>query len=163
MILKLYSLINYLHIFYCYKMTKLSKVFPISAKKRNNLKKYTIHNTQNTLYIPWEDILHYNTFIIDVFPNENGNGNSIKKIYLSGYENQKNDFIKIFNDENCVKHIPQSYIYAEFIIKLIGNVNVDVYKFSNGQFESQTNDFYKLSGTTENMTYHFHKFFTLSC
>jgi hypothetical protein len=144
-------------------VSKCHKAFPISSKKRNNLKKYTIQNGQNTLYIPWEDLLHYNKFIIDVFPNTNGNTN--KRIYLSGYENQKNDFIKIFNDQNCVKIIPPCYIYAEFIIKLIGNVTVDVYKFSNSQtIETQTNDFYRVDpDSTETMTYHFHKFFTLSC
>jgi len=143
-------------------VSKCYKAYPISSKKRNNLKKYTILDGQNTLNIPWEDLLHYNKFIIDVLPNTNGN--TTKSIYLSGYENQKNDFIKIFNDENCVKSIPPSYIYAEFIIKLIGNVNVNVYKFSNGQIiQSQTNDFYTIEpSSNETMTYHFHQFYTLS-
>lgn len=145
----------------CYQPCPI-KYTPNSISLNDQFKKYTVQSPGN-LVIGWEHLLKYNTIVVEIVGND---VLSSFNLYLGGLETQKDQFIKCYKETNCVKSIPSDYIYAEIIVKLVGNVDVDVFKYTNDTIPllECSNQFYEIADVVPvpaDLKYHFHVFYTL--
>jgi len=145
----------------CYQPCPI-KYAPNSVSLNDQFKKYTVQSP-GTLVIGWENLLKYNTIVVEII---GGVELSAFSLYVGGLQAQQDHFIKCYKEKNCVKSIPSDYIYAEIIVKLVGNVDVDVFKYSNNTVPlvECTNELYEIADVNPvpaDLKYHFHVFYTL--
>lgn len=138
------------------------KYTPNSVSLNDQFKKYTALATSGSLTIGWETLLHYNTILVEIVGTDQ---EQVFNLNIGGLSSQKDQYIKCYKEKNCIHTIPTGYIYAEIIVKLVGNVTVNVYQYSNplNLLITQSNDFYNPLPvpTPTDLQYHFHVFYTL--
>jgi len=117
--------------------------------------------------ISWNELLHYNTFLVNltntIVPEEDEAQTQVEfDLYIGGNSSEESDFIKNYKKKNCISCLGHGYITNQIIVKLIGNVEVNVYKNSDSVTPSFSiiNDFYKLTPTSTetDLTSHYHIF-----
>jgi len=140
------------------------KYEPGSIALNETLLQKTADNGTEEVYITWNELLHYNTILVDltntIVPDEGQQTQVEFDLYIGGNSAEESDFIKNYKKKNCIDCLGHGYITNQIILKLIGNIEVNVYKNSDSGAESFSiiNDFYKLSTTETDLTSHYHIF-----